>query len=108
MRDVARAAGVSAKTVSRVMNNDRYVSDDVRTRVLQAVEELQYVPNVMARSFRAGQDSAIGVAVPILNGFFFGRVVESVERMARERGVAMYLTCLGTTRRPNSPWSSRC
>lgn len=94
MRDVARVAGVSAKTVSRVMNNDRYVSDDVRTRVLQAVEELQYVPNVMARSFRAGQDSAIGVAVPILNGFF-GRVVESVERMARQRGVAMYLTCLG-------------
>ena len=37
MRDVARVAGVSAKTVSRVMNNDRYVSDDVRTRVLQAV-----------------------------------------------------------------------
>ena len=94
MRDVARLAGVSAKTVSRVMNNDRYVSDDVRARVLQAVEELQYVPNVMARSFRAGQDTAIGVAVPILNEFF-GRVVESVERMARERGVAMYLTCLG-------------
>lgn len=94
MRDVARLAGVSAKTVSRVMNNDRYVSDDVRTRVLQAVEELQYVPNVMARSFRAGQDTAIGVAVPVLNEFF-GRIVESVEQLARERGVAMYLTCLG-------------
>ena len=50
------------------MNNDRYVSDDVRARVLQAVEELQYVPNVMARSFRSGQDTAIGVAVPALTG----------------------------------------
>jgi LacI family transcriptional regulator len=94
MRDVARLAGVSAKTVSRVMNNDRYVSDDVRNRVLQAVEQLQYVPNVMARSFRAGQDTAIGVAVPRLNEFF-GRVVESIEQVARERGVAVYLTCLG-------------
>ena len=94
MRDVARLAGVSAKTVSRVMNNDRYVSDDVRTRVLQAVEELQYVPNVMARSFRSGQDTAIGVAVPAVTGFF-GQVVEAIERIARDRGVAMYLTCLG-------------
>jgi len=94
MRDVARLAGVSAKTVSRVMNNDRYVSDDVRTRVLQAVEQLQYVPNALARSFRSGQDTAIGVAVPAVTGFF-GHVVESVERIARDRGVAMYLTCLG-------------
>lgn len=94
MRDVARLAGVSAKTVSRVMNNDRYVSDDVRTRVLRAVEELQYVPNVMARSFRSGQDSAIGVAVPAVTGYF-GHVVEAVEATARDRGVAMYLTCLG-------------
>ncbi len=94
MRDVAQLAGVSAKTVSRVMNNDRYVSDDVRARVLQAVEALSYVPNLMARSFRAGHDSAIGVAVPAVTGFF-GHVVEAVERIARDRGVAVYLTCLG-------------
>lgn len=94
MRDVARLAGVSAKTVSRVMNNDRYVSEDVRIRVLRAVEELQYVPNVMARSFRSGQDTAIGVAVPTVGGFF-GQVVEAVERIARDRGAAVYLTCLG-------------
>lgn len=94
MRDVAQLAGVSAKTVSRVMNNDRYVSDDVRARVLEAVQELQYVPNAMARSFRSGQDSSIGVAVPVVTGFF-GHVVEAVERIARDRGVAVYLTCLG-------------
>jgi LacI family transcriptional regulator len=94
MRDVAHRAGVSAKTVSRVMNNDRYVSDDVRARVLRAVEELQYVPNAMARSFRTGQDTAIGIAVPTLN-LFFGQVVEAVERVARERGVAVNVSCLG-------------
>ena len=94
MREVAQLAGVSAKTVSRVMNNDRYVSDEVRARVLQAVDQLRYVPNAMARSFRSGHDSAIGVAVPAVTGFF-GHVIEAVERIARDRGVAMYLTCLG-------------
>ncbi len=94
MRDVAHRAGVSAKTVSRVMNNDRYVSDDVRSRVLQAVDELQYVPNAMAKSFRAGQDAAIGIAVPTVDQFF-GQVVQAVEQIARSRGVALYITCLG-------------
>ena len=54
MRDVAHRAGVSAKTVSRVINNDRYVSADVRERVERAIDELQYVPNMLAVTFRAG------------------------------------------------------
>ncbi|HEV7964837.1 MAG TPA: LacI family DNA-binding transcriptional regulator, partial [Actinoplanes sp.] len=61
MRQVAERAGVSAKTVSRVMHNDKYVSDDVRQRVEQAIAELKYVPNVLARTFRSGRDAAIGV-----------------------------------------------
>ena len=64
MRDVALRAGVSAKTVSRVVNNDRYVSSDVRERVERAIDELQYVPNMLAVTFRTGRDAAIGVAVP--------------------------------------------
>ena len=64
MRDVAHRAGVSAKTVSRVVNNDRYVSADVRERVERAIDELQYVPNMLAVTFRTGRDAAIGVAVP--------------------------------------------
>ena len=55
MRDVAMHAGVSAKTVSRVVNNDRYVSDDVRLRVERAIDELQYVPNMLAVTFRTGE-----------------------------------------------------
>jgi LacI family transcriptional regulator len=102
MRDVANRAGVSAKTVSRVMNNDRYVSDDVRARVLQAVTELDYVPNAMARSFRSGQDTAIGVAVPAIDAFF-GTVIQAVEELARARGVAMFLTCLGDRAEDEQP-----
>src|SRR5688500_7974108 len=64
MRQVAQRAGVSGKTVSRVMNNDRYVSDDVRQRVERAIADLQYVPNLLGRTFRYGRDAAIGIAVP--------------------------------------------
>ena len=56
------------------MRNDRYVSDDVRSRVEQAITELQYVPNVLARSFWAGNDTAIGVAVPDISDPFFAAV----------------------------------
>jgi LacI family transcriptional regulator len=94
MRDVALRAGVSAKTVSRVMNNDRYVSDDVRTRVLAAVEELDYIPNAMARTFRSGQDTVIGIAVPDVDSFF-GPVIQAVEGIARARGVSTFVSCLG-------------
>jgi LacI family transcriptional regulator len=96
MRQVAQRAGVSAKTVSRVMNRDRYVSDDVRRRVEQAVDELQYVPNLLARTFRYGRDAAIGVAVPDISDPFFAAATHAVEQIARDRGVALFVTSLGT------------
>src|SRR3954447_21808725 len=95
MRQVAQRAGVSAKTVSRVMHNDRYVSDDVRRRVEHAIRELQYVPNVLARTFRSGRDDAIGVAVPDISDPFFATLTHEVERVARTRGVAVFVTSLG-------------
>lgn len=95
MRDVAALAGVSAKTVSRVVNNDRYVSDDVRSRVLRAIEELGYVPNSLARSFRSGRDTAIGVAVPDIADPFFARAALAIEQVARGRGAAVLVTSLG-------------
>src|SRR4051794_1030664 len=96
MRQVAAVAGVSAKTVSRVLRNDRYVSDDVRLRVERAVAELQYVPNVLARTFRSGSDSAIGVAVPDISDPFFAALTHAVEAVARVRGSAVIVTSLGS------------
>jgi LacI family transcriptional regulator len=95
MREVAQRAGVSAKTVSRVMHNDRYVSADVRRRVEQAIADLRYVPNMLARTFRAGRDDAIGVAVPDISDPFFATLTHEVERVARTRGVAVFVTSLG-------------
>jgi LacI family transcriptional regulator len=95
MREVAARAGVSAKTVSRVMNHDRYVSDDVRARVEQAISDLQYVPNALARTFRAGRDTAIGMAVPELSDPFFATMTEAVIRVAREHQAAVLVSSLG-------------
>ena len=95
MRQVAAVAGVSAKTVSRVLRNDRYVSDEVRLRVERAVAELQYVPNVLARTFRSGSDNAIGVAVPDISDPFFAALTHAVETVAQARGSAVIVTSLG-------------
>jgi len=95
MREVAALAGVSAKSVSRVMHNDRYISDDVRRRVEDAIRDLNYVPNALARSFRSGRDAAIGVAVPEISDPFFGAVVEAVVQVARDRQAAVFVTSLG-------------
>jgi LacI family transcriptional regulator len=95
MRQVAERAGVSAKTVSRVINNDRYVSDDVRHRVETAIAELSYVPNLLARTFRSGRDPAIGVAIPDISDPFFATLTREVEQIARSRGVAVFITSLG-------------
>ena len=95
MRDVAHRAGVSAKTVSRVVNNDRYVSADVRERVERAIDELQYVPNMLAVTFRTGRDAAIGVAVPGVSDPFFASIIGAVEREASRRGVAVIVTSVG-------------
>jgi LacI family transcriptional regulator len=95
MRDVANRAGVSAKTVSRVVNNDRYVSADVRERVERAIDELQYVPNMLAVTFRTGRDAAIGIAVPGVADPFFASIIGAVEREASSRDVAVIVTSVG-------------
>jgi LacI family transcriptional regulator len=78
------------------MNNDRYVSKDVRRRVERAIEDLQYVPNLLARTFRYGRDAAIAIAVPDISDPFFSAVIQAVEEIARDRGVAMFVTSVGT------------
>ena len=94
MRDVARVAGVSAKTVSRVFNDDPHVTDETRDRVRWAMQKLNYVPNLLARSFRAGSDAAVGLAVPDLADPFFATMTSSIELDLMRRGMAVVVTSL--------------
>ncbi len=95
MRDVARVAGVSAKTVSRVFNEDPHVTQETRARVRWAMERLNYVPNMLARSFRAGADAAVGLAFPDIADPFFAAMTSSIEEDLVRRNMAMVVTCLG-------------
>ena len=67
MKDVARLAGVSTSTVSHVINNNRFVSDSVRDKVLSAVQELNYAPSALARSLKLNQTRTIGMLVTTSN-----------------------------------------
>ena len=87
--DVARLAGVSQKTVSRVLNDEPYVSADVRRRVLDAAEELGYRRNQAARALASGRTRSIGVVT--LGTALYGpaSLLMGIERAVREMGYTL-------------------
>jgi DNA-binding LacI/PurR family transcriptional regulator len=87
--DVARAAGVSRKTVSRVLNNEPYVSDEVRRRVLHVAEELGYRLNHAARALASGRNRSIGVVALGTAGYGTASLLVGIERAVRDAGYAL-------------------
>lgn len=84
MRDVAKKAGVSLSTVSLVVNASGYVSQEMRRRVEQAMRELDYIPNELARNLYHGRTGMIGVIVPTLRHPFFATLVSALQgRLAK-------------------------
>lgn len=86
LEEVARRAKVSTATVSRVLNNASVVKTSTRARVLRAVEELRYHPNLHARSLAGGRSRTIGVIVSNLENPFFFDIYQAVEAGAHARG----------------------
>jgi LacI family transcriptional regulator len=95
MRDVARRAGVSAKTVSRVFNDDPHVTPETKARVDAALRELNYVPSTLSTVFRSGRAPVIGVAVPDIADPFFGALAKAVEALAAVHDMSVVITSLG-------------
>ncbi|GAA2860589.1 LacI family DNA-binding transcriptional regulator [Streptosporangium fragile] len=90
MTDVAREVGVTAKTVSRVVNDDGPVAAETRERVLQAMRKLGFQPNLMARNMRVGaRDSTVGLVIPDMGNPFFGTVAGGFESAVRARGLTL-------------------
>jgi LacI family transcriptional regulator len=87
LRDVALAAGTSTKTASRVINGDARVATDTRQRVQEAVDQLGYQVDLMARSLRKGVDDTVGIVVPTIGDPFFATAIEEIEQMALPRGI---------------------
>ncbi len=99
MRDVAARAGVSAKTVSRVFNDDPHVSVATRRRVTLALDELNYVPNAIPTTLRNGRAPVIGVAVPDVVDPFFAQVARAAEQHAARHEMSVIIASLGTAER---------
>jgi LacI family transcriptional regulator len=97
IHDVAKAAGVSTKTVSRVTNGEDSVAAETVRRVQAAIDELGYRVNPLARSLRTGRDDAIAVIVTTIADPFFASIVDSVEAAAREAGWFMLVAATGRT-----------
>lgn len=91
LRDVAQRAGVSAMTVSRVVNGSGSVDADTQRRVEEAILALDYIPNRLARSLVSQQTHTIGLIVPDVVNPFFAPVVRGAETTARKAGYRVLL-----------------
>jgi LacI family transcriptional regulator len=91
LHDVAKRAGVSPMTVSRVVNGSGEVSPRLRARVEQALAETGYMPNTLARSLRARRTDTIALLLPDMTNPFFTTLAQGVETAAREAGISLLL-----------------
>ncbi|MBM6550903.1 LacI family DNA-binding transcriptional regulator [Marinomonas ostreistagni] len=91
IRDVAELAGVSVASVSRALQQPERVSPKTRAKVMAAVAETGYQPNLMAVKFRSGKTSNLVVLVPTVANVFFARVISGMQSAAAERGYALLL-----------------
>ncbi|RWR03405.1 transcriptional regulator [[Pantoea] beijingensis] len=91
MKDVARLAGVSTSTVSHVINNNRFVSEAVREKIIAAIHELNYAPSALARSLKINKTRTIGMLLTASSNPFFSEVVRGVENSCYERGYSLVL-----------------
>jgi len=95
--DVARRAGVSTATVSKVLSNTPYVSEPTRLKVLEAVEALDYVPSLAAKGLSKARTYIIGLVIPYTSDYLFSdphllEIIRGIERIARGRGYSLMLS----------------
>ncbi|MEV7687914.1 LacI family DNA-binding transcriptional regulator [Streptomyces bungoensis] len=98
IQDVAKAAGVSAMTVSNVINDRPHVRPATRERVLEAMARLDYRVNVAARNLRKGRTGTIGLAVPEVNSAYYGRLAAALVAAAARHGLRVGIEQTGARR----------
>lgn len=95
IREVARLAGVSPSTVSRVINGSARVSPEKTAKVLQAISATDFVPNELARGLYRKSAKLIGLIIPSIKNPYFTQVAKSIEHMAWENGYRVFLCDVG-------------
>jgi LacI family transcriptional regulator len=91
IKDVAEAAGVSIATVSRVLNQNGYVSPELNQRVQDAIAALGYQRNALARNLRRSESLTLGILVPDSNNSFFSEIAKGVEETCFAKGYTVVL-----------------
>jgi DNA-binding LacI/PurR family transcriptional regulator len=91
LSDVAKTAGVTSMTVSRVINQNGYVSDETRAKVLRAVGELNYRPNVLARSLKRQRTETIGLVLGDIANPFAAELARAIRDITTQRGYNLFI-----------------
>jgi len=91
IQDVAKAAGVSVATVSRVINNSKSVSDETRELVLETIKKLNYQPNLLGRNLRRAETRLILILLPSISNPFYSKLVKGAEDVAHKNGYNVML-----------------
>jgi LacI family transcriptional regulator len=86
IKDVAQAAGVSTATVSRVMNRNGYVKDEVRKHVEDVIKQMNYQPNILARSLKQERSRTVGMVLPDMTNPYFMAVARTVQQHLMQQG----------------------
>jgi len=89
IKDVARYAGVSTSTVSHVINRTRFVKDSTRQKVLKAISDLGYHPNILARNLRRSKTNTVGLIICDLTNPFFSEILRGIEQCLGKEGYSI-------------------
>ena len=93
IRDVARMAGVSASTVSRVINDDPRISDETKVKVMDCIHTLDYKASPAGRSVKGNKTNTIGFLVPDITDRYFMEVAQGAEEELRKSGYSLLIAC---------------
>ncbi|RYV03184.1 DNA-binding transcriptional regulator GalS [Shewanella sp. OPT22] len=99
VKDVAKLAGVSTATVSRVVNNSGLVNKETQSKVQSAMQQLNYRPNTVARALASKKCTTLGLVVPDVSDPFFGQLASSVEQITRLTNMQLLLSIGGQDER---------
>ncbi|MFW6137937.1 MAG: LacI family DNA-binding transcriptional regulator [Spirochaetota bacterium] len=91
IKDVADRAGFSISTVSHVINSTRFVEEKTKKRILEVIQELNYRPNLMARSLKGKGTKTIGIIISNIREVFFSEIISSIENNANKMGYNIML-----------------
>lgn len=86
IKEIAKYANVSTATVSRLLNNNGYVSNEARKRIEEAIKKLNYRPNAVAKSLKLSKTNLIGIIVPDISNDYFMCILKSIEEKVAKKG----------------------